>query len=108
MEPPPESPKEENLLPEQRLWAAVLHRALLDACGSVGRSDCDSHKQINEISNDAIKWFKHKQKGFQAVCDLVGLDSDEVRRLALRLISESHGRNLVHHIRGRRRSDVRG
>jgi hypothetical protein len=100
--------KGDYLLPEQKLWAAVLHRALLDACGSVAKADCDARKQIGEISDDAIKWFKYKHKGFLTVCDFIGLDSDEVRRLALGLIRETQGKSMGHHVRGRRRSDVRG
>jgi len=95
-------------LPEQKLWAAVLHRALLDACGSVGKCGSYTRKQMNRISDDAIKWFTYKPEGFQTVCDLVGLDSDAVRQMALRLIRESHGKCLIHSVSARRRSDMRG
>jgi hypothetical protein len=95
-------------LPEQKLWAAVLHRALLDACGSVGKSESYTRKQINRISENAIKWFTHKQDGFQAVCDFVGLDSDVVRRMAVTLIRESHRKDLIQPARARSRSDMKG
>jgi hypothetical protein len=108
MEMPLEMQQEDFLLPEQKLWAAVLHRALLDACGFVGKSTGDTRRRIDEINKDAIKWFEDKHVGLQSVCEMIGLDSDEVRRCALIKIRQNHTMGLGIQAGSRRRPESQG
>ena len=89
MEPNHEISNQGPLMPEQKLWAAVIRRVLADACGQIESSFKQSEKANLDVQKNAIKWFRYRHKGFLTVCYLAGLDSEVVRRLALKRIKES-------------------
>jgi hypothetical protein len=76
------------LMPEQKLWTAVIRRGIADACGEIELSFKQSKKGSLDIQKNAIKWFRYRHKSFLTVCYLAGLDSEVVRGLALNCIKE--------------------
>ena len=62
-------PEEQDLLPEQKLWRAVLCQALYDAL-----SDFRNQLLIDDDRQDAEYWFKDKPRSFYEVCRNAGFD----------------------------------
>jgi hypothetical protein len=62
-------PEEKDLLPEQKLWRAVLCQALYDAL-----SDFKNQMLIEDYRQDAEYWFKDKPRSFYEVCRNAGFD----------------------------------
>lgn len=71
-----------DLTAEQRLWLAVLERALDDALGNV---ICPHYPRFNLviIQEEARKWLFSERRGvgtFHWICDHLGLEVDAVRK----------------------------
>tara|TARA_Y100001938_G_scaffold143651_1_gene216787 strand:- start:2177 stop:2515 length:339 start_codon:yes stop_codon:yes gene_type:complete len=69
-----------------RLWQSVILQALLD-CGNLSRSVNPSkpdwwHRQITE---EARQWFRNADDDFEDVCALAQLDSNLIRKFAMRV-----------------------
>jgi hypothetical protein len=73
-------PEERDLLPEQKLWRAVLCQALYDAL-----SDFRNQLLIDDDRQDAEYWFRDKPRNFHEVCRNAGFDPgyvyDKVKKL---------------------------
>ena len=62
------------MLPETRLWQAVVLRALLDATARAPRSNADRVEKAR-----AHGWIKRRDRGFVDASHLAGLDPDFIR-----------------------------
>jgi hypothetical protein len=62
-------PEERDILPEQKLWRAVLCQALYDAL-----SDFRNQLLIDDDKQDAEYWFRDKPRSFYEVCRNAGFD----------------------------------
>lgn len=71
-----------QLSPEQNLWAAVVHRARLDAQGYREGSEADWR---NWPQQSACRWFRNRKRrdigSWRWVADALGLPSWMVRRI---------------------------
>jgi hypothetical protein len=84
------------IYPEQRLWCAVIHRALMDAFmrdddpqgppSGMVRSYGLQRQEVARMRDEAIVWLLMDTEGFYRTCDLAGLDWYAVRERARRLI----------------------
>jgi len=72
-----------QLSPEENLWAAVTHRALMDAKGYRLGSDSDSSN--NHIQRWARKWFRDRELqetgGWGWIIDAIGIPKWIERRI---------------------------
>lgn len=73
---------------ERALFRAVIYQALLDASND---NELES-KESTLVREEAVRWFS-KSVGVTAtwfidVCDLAGLNSQQVRTFALKLIND--------------------
>tara|TARA_A100001201_G_scaffold2203_1_gene5450 strand:+ start:3824 stop:4186 length:363 start_codon:yes stop_codon:yes gene_type:complete len=73
---------------ERALFRAVIYQALLDASND---NELESKESIH-VREEAVRWFS-KSVGVTAtwfidVCDLAGLNSQQVRTFALKLIND--------------------
>ncbi|NBW23183.1 MAG: hypothetical protein EBR82_86090 [Caulobacteraceae bacterium] len=73
-------PEERDIIPEQKLWRAVLCQALYDAL-----SDFRNQLLIDDDRQDAEYWFRDKPRSFYEVCRNAGFDPiyihDKVKNL---------------------------
>jgi hypothetical protein len=73
-------PEEKDIIPEQKLWRAVLCQALYDAL-----SDFKNQMLIEDDRQDAQYWFRDKPRSFHEVCRNAGFDPgyvyDKVKKL---------------------------
>ena len=84
------------MIGEQKLWQAVISRAVLDAGWSGKERDYDGSLNIEATEKGrADAWLSSGSKDFRAVCDLAGIDPDFLRdsyrsgRLDLEVFSAS-------------------
>jgi len=75
-------PEEKDLLPEQKLWRAVLCQALYDAL-----SDFKNQMLIEDDRQDAEYWFKDKPRSFYEVCRNAGFDPGYVYEKVKKLMN---------------------
>ena len=74
--------EDKTILPEQRLWKAVLCQMLYDAL-----SDFEN-KAINKNEKEAAeRWFIYKTKDFVDVCTHAGFDADYIYNKVNKLIN---------------------
>lgn len=69
-----------NLVPEQRLWLAVLNRALLDLknfqeCGNVS---LERKQVLREYAQSAKAFFY--TEGFESICEVLNYRPEFIRR----------------------------
>ena len=64
---------------EQRLFAAVVSRAVLDATMKKPRNGT-----LLAIRNEADAWFRNNGKDYRLICDKAGIDSDFIREAYIR------------------------
>lgn len=69
-------------IPEQRLFLAVLDRALMDARLARGKKRVGMSQDEWEARN----WFKPHSRHFRFVCECAGLDPSYVRRVYDRMM----------------------
>jgi hypothetical protein len=74
--------EEKNVLPEQKLWRAVLCQALYDAL-----SDFKNQMLIEDDRQDARYWFRDKPKCFHEVCRNAGFDPNYVHQKVKKLMN---------------------
>jgi hypothetical protein len=74
--------EEKNILPEQKLWRAVLCQALYDAL-----SDFKNQMLIEDDRQDARYWFRDKPKCFHEVCRNAGFDPNYVHQKVKKLMN---------------------
>lgn len=74
--------EEKNVLPEQKLWRAVLCQALYDAL-----SDFKNQMLIEDDRQDARYWFRDKPKCFYEVCRNAGFDPNYVHQKVKKLMN---------------------
>jgi len=74
--------EEKNILPEQKLWRAVLCQALYDAL-----SDFKNQMLIEDDRQDARYWFRDKPRSFHEVCRNAGLDPNYVHQKVKKLMN---------------------
>jgi hypothetical protein len=86
---------------EQRLWGAVILRAIADAAWvdsnpTGGPSEKISfwgtrirRQHANRLRDEAVFWFTFDSQNFRDVCANAGLEPDNVRRLARRAMEAS-------------------
>ena len=65
--------EDKDLLPEQKLWRAVLCQALYDAL-----SDFKNQMLVEDDKQDATYWFRDKPKSFHEVCRNAGFDPEYI------------------------------
>jgi hypothetical protein len=75
-------PEEQDLLPEQKLWRAVLCQALYDAL-----SDFKNQMLIEDDRQDAEYWFKDKPRSFYEVCRNAGFDPNYIHEKVKELMN---------------------
>lgn len=69
--------------PETALWRAVILRAMDDAAGIVESSNIKA-ASVESVIRNAQGWFRGNSEGFQAICDVAGLESSSVRKAAFK------------------------
>jgi predicted transcriptional regulator len=74
--------EEKNILPEQKLWRAVLCQALYDAL-----SDFKNQMLIEDDRQDARYWFRDKPRSFHEVCRNAGFDPNYVHQKVKKLMN---------------------
>ena len=74
--------EERDLIPEQKLWRAVLCQALYDAL-----SDFRNQLLIDDDKQDAEYWFRDKPRSFYEVCRNAGFDPEYVHDKVKKLIN---------------------
>jgi len=74
--------EEKNILPEQKLWRAVLCQALYDAL-----SDFKNQMLIEDDRQDARYWFRDKPRSFHEVCRNAGFDPNYVHEKVKKLMN---------------------
>jgi len=74
--------EEKNILPEQKLWRAVLCQALYDAL-----SDFKNQMLIEDDRQDAKYWFRDKPRSFHEVCRNAGFDPNYVHQKVKKLMN---------------------
>jgi len=74
--------EEQDFLPEQKLWRAVLCQALYDAL-----SDFDNQMLIEDDRQDARYWFRDKPRSFHEVCRNAGFDPNYVHKKVKELMN---------------------
>lgn len=74
--------EEKNILPEQKLWRAVLCQALYDAL-----SDFKNQMLIEDDRQDARYWFKDKPRSFYEVCRNAGFDPNYIHEKVKKLMN---------------------
>jgi hypothetical protein len=74
--------EEKNVLPEQKLWRAVLCQALYDAL-----SDFKNQMLIEDDRQDARYWFRDKPRSFHEVCRNAGFDPNYVHQKVKKLMN---------------------
>jgi hypothetical protein len=74
--------EEKNILPEQKLWRAVLCQALYDAL-----SDFKNQMLIEDDRQDARYWFRDKPRSFHEVCRNAGFDPNYVYEKVKKLMN---------------------
>ena len=73
-----------EMLPEQKLWCAVIERAFLDAFPPEDhwkRTHKGEHNVFEYNLNQARAWFSIHNKHFRTVCQYAGLDPEYILRL---------------------------
>ena len=73
--------------PEQKLYAAVLHRQILDALTPVMEND-ENERKFARLRKSARDWLLKSQEDFETVCAFADLDAGAVRDYARRVIAE--------------------
>ncbi|MEM1111516.1 MAG: hypothetical protein AAGI11_06380 [Pseudomonadota bacterium] len=71
--------------PEQKLWTSVLLMALRDACGAVSYVKSTKRQMI---INNAQRFFQEPSPALRAICELIDVDYDTVRTVAIQRINE--------------------
>jgi type II secretory pathway component PulJ len=66
---------------EMALWTAVITQALMDALSRSPNKEAQFHK------HEAIRWLTENSKDFIEVCHNAGLNPDNVRRKAKKVIA---------------------
>ncbi len=74
----------ETVLPEQQLWCAVLFLAIQDALGK----NTIGSKDIYGLKQDTQNWFYYGSRDYRKVCELAGLDADEVQHAVLNYLTQ--------------------
>lgn len=86
----------------QRMWGAVIVRAIADAIWvDPNPAGSSSEKisfwatkmrrhQANRLRDEAVFWFTFDSQNFREVCSNAGIDPDTVRRLARRAMESSN------------------
>jgi hypothetical protein len=87
---------------EQRMWAAVILRAISDAVwvdanptgpGSQKISFWNTivrRRTANRLRDDAVFWFTMDNPAFREVCSYAGLEPSQVRKWALRAMEANN------------------
>jgi hypothetical protein len=75
-------PEERDLIPEQKLWRAVLCQALYDAL-----SDFKNQMYTTDDKQDAKFWFRDKPRSFHEVCRNAGFDPEYVHDKVKKLMN---------------------
>lgn len=74
--------EDKPILPEQRLWKAVLCQLLYDALSHFENKNTSKYEK-----QAAENWFKYKTKNFVDVCNYAGFDADYVHKKVNELLS---------------------
>ena len=78
----------------QKLWGAVIERALLDAQWNPANSEDNSRcsgiprAQMLNARGDALRWLRGNTEDFKTVCEAAGLNPGYVKRLAAEHLGE--------------------
>ena len=74
--------EDNHIIPEQKLWKAVLCQMLYDAL-----SDFENKAMSKNEKEAAERWFIYKTKDFVDVCTHAGFDADYIHGKVNKLIN---------------------
>lgn len=89
-----------HVLPERKLWAAVILQAIKDALwvdpdpsGPPNEGLTNGLRRIDwvRIRDEALVWLIYDEVGFKRACDLAGFDPDYLRRKVRAFLGDENG-----------------
>lgn len=93
-----------SMLPEQRLWGAVILQAIRDMQwvdpnpnGPPNEGLTNGMRRLDwvRIRDEALVWLIYDEVGFPRACELAGLDPDYMRRKIRKLVEASDGASAL-------------